>query len=137
MTSIDDLARAIQDRHDIDTLAAALESVAVMVDQIADDPDLWDADTRTLTPSGVEVVSQAIAESYMVGAVATSAQILLSDIDDTAAEIAKLEEGHAELVARRDELIRAALRTELPRADIANAARVKPARLYQIRDGRR
>lgn len=137
MTTINDLAHTIADRHDIDSLTAAREAVTVMVDQIADDADLWDADTHALTPAGVEVVSQAIAESYKVGAVATSAQNLLADIDDTAAGIASLEKQHAELVARRDELIRAALRTELPRADIAAAARVKPARLYQIRDGRR
>lgn len=37
----------------------------------------------------------------------------------------------------RDELVRAALRTDLRRADIAAAAGVKEARLYQIRDGRR
>jgi hypothetical protein len=43
----------------------------------------------------------------------------------------------AEATARRDELVRAAMRTELPRAKIAEAARVKEARLYQIRDGRR
>lgn len=137
MTTIDDLARTIQHRHDLDTIAAAHASVTVMVDQIADDPDLWDADANVLTAEGVKVVSEAIAESYKIGAVATSAQILLANLDDIATEIATLEDRHAELVTRRDELIRAALRTELPRADIAAAARVKPARLYQIRDGRR
>lgn len=40
---------------------------------------------------------------------------------------------------RRDELIREVMAVEpaLPRDDIARAARVKKARLYQIRDGRR
>ncbi|WP_431977604.1 hypothetical protein [Micromonospora haikouensis] len=137
MTTIDDLARTIQHRHDLDTIDAARESVTATIDQIADDPDLWDADAAVLTPEGVKLVSEAIAESYKVGAVATGAQILLADIDDIATEIAKLEDRHTELVTRRDELVRAALRTELPRADIAAAARVKPARLYQIRDGRR
>lgn len=129
-TSIDDLAREIADRHGIDTHAAAVETVTVHVDQISDDADLWDTTTRTLTPAGVELVKGAVAESYSIGAVATRAAQMLADLEETATEIGRL-------TVRRDELVRAALRTELRRDDIAAAARVTPARLYQIRDGRR
>jgi len=68
---------------------------------------------------------------------ATTTRTLIEDIADEAAAIAAAEKIVAERVVRRDELIRAALRTELPRAAIASAAGVKEARLYQIRDGRR
>lgn len=137
MTTIDDLAQKIRDAHGIDTLTAARDVVTVHVDQIADDPELWDTDAQTLTPAGVEVITRAVAESYSVGAVATAAANLLVQIEETAAAIAVTEKHREEQVAARDELIRAALRTELRRADIAAAAGVKEARLYQIRDGRR
>lgn len=137
MTSIDTLAQAIRDTHGIDTLDAARDVVKVLVDQIADDPELWDADTDTLTEAGVELVSGVIAESYKQGYHASGAQRLIDDIADEAAAIEAAEQAIKERTVRRDELIRAALHTELRRADIAAAAGVKEARLYQIRDGRR
>lgn len=129
---------SIADQHGIDSIDAARKSVTALVDQISDDPDLWDATTDTLTPAGVEVVTRAVADSYSVGAVATAAANLLVQIEDAAAAIADTEKRLAEQVAHRDELIRQALKTELRRADIAAAAGLKgEARLYQIRDGRR
>lgn len=62
---------------------------------------------------------------------------LLPAIAAEEAAAARLRQHADEHTERRDELIRAALRTELPRADIATAAGVKEARLYQIRDRRR
>lgn len=137
MTSIDTLARTIADTHGIDTLAAARDAVTALVDQIADDPDLWNAETDELTDAGVELVSDAIAESYNTGSVATAAQHLLTKISIEAAALSDLEGASAERTMVRAELIRAALRTELRRKDIAAAARITPARMYQIRDGRR
>jgi hypothetical protein len=136
-TTIDELARTIANTHGIDTFAAARDVVAVHVDQIADDPDLWDAEACTLTPSGAELVAGVVAESYAIGANATDAQLLLNQIEDAAAAISQAERVVADKTAERDNLIRAALGTELRRADIAAAAGVKEARLYQIRDGRR
>ncbi len=137
MTTIDDLAHTIRTTHDIDTLDAARDVVRVHVDQIADDPDLWNTEAQTLTPDGVELVTAAVAESYAQGLHATSAQRLLDDLASAAKVVAVAEAALAVRIADRDELIRAALRTELPRAAIASAAGVKEARLYQIRDGRR
>ncbi len=62
---------------------------------------------------------------------------MLNDLADAAKAVEAHEARLAERIAGRDNLIRAALRTELPRAAIAAAAGVKEARLYQIRDGRR
>lgn len=129
-TTIDDLAQVVAEEHGIDTFTAAVDVVTAHVDQISDDADLWDTVTSTLTPDGVEVVTRVVAESYSIGAVATRAAQILVDLEDTVTEIGKLTD-------RRDELIRAALKTELRRADIAAAAGVREARLYQIRDGRR
>jgi hypothetical protein len=136
-TTIDTLTQTVRDTHGIDALDAARQVVTVHVDQISDDPGLWDANTSTLTDAGVELVTGAIAESYAQGYHATAAQQLLDDIADEAAAIEAATRVVAEATARRDEIIRAALRTELPRAAIARAADLKEARLYQIRDGRR
>src|SRR5688572_29054622 len=137
MTTIEALAQTIRTRHDLDTLDAARQVVTVYVDQISLDADLWNADAAELTDEGVEVVSRAVAESYAQQIHGTVAHRLLEEIGDEVAAIAAAEQTIAERTARRDELVRAALRTELPRAAIAEAAGVKPARLYQIRDGRR
>lgn len=137
-TSIDDLARQIADQHGIDTHTAAVDVVTVHVDQIRDDADLWDDTTDTLTPAGVDLVTGAISQSYSVGAVATAAAILLTQIEDAAAAIRATEHQLTEQTATRDDLIRKALKTTLRRADIAAAAGFRgPERLYQIRDGRR
>jgi hypothetical protein len=134
-TTIAELAGTIAERHGIDSLDAARGVVQFHADQIADDPNL--SEDGGLTPAGVDLVTAAIAESYANGYFAPSAQQFIEDIAAEAAAIAEAEQIAAEHTARRDELIRAALRTELPRAEIAAAAGVKEARLYQIRDGRR
>lgn len=137
MTRIEDLAQNIAETHGIDSHDAAVDVVRVHVDQIADDPDLWDAEQNQLTESGADVITEAIAAAYERNLNGTVAQRLLDDIAEAAAAIEALETKVAEYTADRDELIRAALKTELRRADIAAAAGVKEARLYQIRDGRR
>lgn len=137
MVSIEDLARQVSETHGIDTHAAAVAVVSIHVDAIADDPDLWDADTAQPTDDGAVMIREAIAESYRIGAIATTAQHLLAQIEAKTAEIAAAEQRVKDLTGERDDLIRAALRTELRRDDIATAANLKPARLYQIRDRRR
>ena len=134
-TCIDDFATFIAERHGIDSHDAAVEMVTALVDE--DDEELWDSITSTLTPAGVEVVTRAVDESYSVGAVATRSAQILVDLEEVSADIDKLTERLNERIADRDKLVRKALGTELRRDDIATAARVKPARLYQIRDGRR
>lgn len=61
-------------------------------------------------------------------------------LDEIAYNTEQIEQLKAALQSHMDargDLIRAALDAGLRRADIAAAARVKEARLYQIRDGRR
>ncbi len=141
MTTIDALAEMIRAEFFIEELEAARRVAGVLVDQIADDPDLWDADTDTLTRDGVELVMDAAEQSFRQGQWSTAALQLLDQLEDTAAAIkaAKLEAKRVidEQIERRDRLVQAALRTELPRARIAEAAGVTESRLYQIRDGRR
>lgn len=137
MTTVDDLAETIRDSHDIDTLDAAREVVTVFVVQISDDPDLWDAAAERLTDGGVEVVAGAIAQSYAQGEHGTAAQRLIEDIEEKVTAIEAAKKQVADLIADRDKLIRAALRTELPRGEIAAAADVKLARLHQINHGTR
>jgi hypothetical protein len=62
-----------------------------------------------------------------------TADQLLAELAATTAERVRLDE-------RRDELVRALMRmdaADAPRERIAEAAGLKVARLYQIRDGRR
>lgn len=132
MVSIEDLARQIAEKHNIDTHAAAVAVVAAHIDAIADDPDLWTGEE--LTDAGAKVVAGAVSESYRLGLVATKASMLLEELGDVAREIRDAEERARMLVARRDGLIRTALATELRRGDIAQAAGLNPSRLYQIRD---
>lgn len=61
----------------------------------------------------------------------------LDDIGTAAAVVRRAQDRLDQAVATRDELIRVALDTPARREDIAHAAGVKEARLYQIRDGRR
>lgn len=129
-TTIPDLARTIQDIHGIDSHGAALSIVGVYVDQIADDPELFDPATRRLTEEGIQVVTAAVEAANERDLYSGHATALLAAISDTATAI-------TEKVAERDSLIRAAMKTELPRAKIAAAADLTEARLYQIRDRRR
>ncbi len=130
MTTLGDLARTIQKTHGIDSHGAALSIVEVYVGQIADDPDLWNPDTLQLTDEGEQVVTAAVLAANEQDLYSTHNAALLEAIATTAKEI--LERTH-----ERDSLIRAAMKTELPRAKIAAAADLTEARLYQIRDGRR
>lgn len=133
MTTIDEIARTIAEQHGIESISAVRDGVTALVDQISDDADLWDAEANALTPDGVIVITEA----YDPQLVSTRAGQLLVDIETEARAIVAAEQVIAERTAERDRLIRAAMQTELPRADIAAAAGVKEARLYQIRDGRR
>ena len=136
MTAIAHLAHNVADRHDI-SHAAAVDAIRAHVDQVADDPDLWDADTGELTTAGVALVTEAIAETYAGGHIATAASLLLERIADITADITSAMTRLTELTAERDELVRAALGTEARRTDIAAASGLTVGRLYQIRDGRR
>lgn len=137
LTTIYELATPIAEQHGIDSYMAAVDAIQVMVEQIADDADLWNRDKEALTPAGVRVVTESIAQSYEKGLHGTRAALLLEQIEDKAAKIRSMEAVLADLVGDRDNLIRQALKTELRRSDIAGAAGLKEARLYQIRDGRR
>jgi hypothetical protein len=55
---------------------------------------------------------------------------ILAELERVAAERKRLDD-------RRDELVRDAMRTDLPRADIAAAAGLTLGRLYQIQKGGR
>lgn len=129
MTTIADLARSIQDQYGIDSHGAALAVVGVYVDQIADDPDLWDAARNQLTADGEDVVRSAVEASHrqqLYGTVASQALEALAEKAVAARE----------MTAERDSLIRFLMTTEIPRKKIAEAGLVSEPRLYQIRDGR-
>jgi hypothetical protein len=136
MPTIPEIANQIATTHGVDR-HAAIDVVRTYVDQIADDPDLWNADAEELTAAGTELVVGAIDESHRQGLFSTDASILLQQIEIAEQERANLKQQAREALIRRDELVRRAFATELPRDLIATAAGINKARIYQIRDGRR
>jgi hypothetical protein len=136
MTTINDLAQTIAAKYDIPA-DAARDLVEVYVNQISDDADLWDADSEALTGEGVEVVETAISEGYARKQWSTVEASMLAELDDVTAELAAMTSKHDTLTERRGQLVRSLMATSVARSEIAAAARVKEARLYQIRDKRR
>ncbi len=129
MTTIADLAHSIQQQHGIDSHGAALAIINVYVDQISDDPDLWDDARHELTPDGERVIRGAVE--------AAEAQELYGTVATQALEaLAEKAAAARETTAERDSLIRFLMTTEIPRKKIAEAGLVSEPRLYQIRDGR-
>lgn len=136
MTTIDDLTPTIAAKYEIPT-DSARDLVETYVNQISDDVDLGDADTEALTADGIEVVSEAISEGYARKQWSTTEAIMLAELDDVTAELATIAAKQETLAERRGQLVRSLMATSVARSEIAAAARVKEARLYQIRDGRR
>lgn len=132
MKTVAELAQDVANAYDIDT-ETAQQVVQVHVDQISDDPDLWNAADQTLTNNGAQVVSRAIQHSTDHQLWGTQATAMLDEL----AEVTNRLSQHDELIADRDRLIRNLMGTEVPREHIASVAGLKVARLYQIRDGRR
>lgn len=133
MTTIDDLTQATAAKYDIPT-DAARDVVTTYVNQISDDPDLWNADDETLTTDGVDIVTTAIETAYEHDLNSSAEDLMLAELEDIIAKRAKLT---AELDERRDELVRSLMKTSVARKRIAAAADLSEPRLYQIRDGRR
>ena len=136
MPTIPEVANQIATTHMVDH-HAVLDVVRVYVDQITDDPDLYDPGTEELTAAGATLIVEAVDESYRQGLFSTDAGLLLEQIESAEQERANLKQQTREALMRRDELVRRAFHTELPRDRIAVAAGVNKARLYQIRNGRR
>jgi hypothetical protein len=133
MTAIDGLASRVAQQREID-FTAARDVVSTYAGQISDDPDLWSADSETLSDDGVEVVLTAIATAYEHDLNSTGEGHMLDELEDITRRRAELV---AELDDRRDQLVRTLMGTSVARKRIAEAAGLKEARLYQIRDGRR
>lgn len=133
MSTIDGLASRVAQEREID-FAAARDVVTTYAGQISDDPDLWSVDAETLTPDGVEVVLTAIATAYEHDLNSTTETLMLDELEDIRRRRGELV---TELDERRDELVRTLMGTSVARKRIADAAGLKEARLYQIRDGRR
>lgn len=118
--TVSGLAEDMASAHGMDD-SAAEEAVRTAVDQIADDPDLWDADRELIIGQGVQIVSDQIAQH----AKSTAETSMLEELASVPAQIAELE-------TRRDELVRSLMGTSVPRAQIAEARGTTVARLYQI-----
>ena len=67
----------------------------------------------------------------------TAEDRVLANLADTAAELQRAADLVEKLTAQRDQMVRTLMFTAVSRKTIAEAAGLKEARLYQIRDGRR
>lgn len=128
---LDTLAGILARNLDIDQ-RSALALVRDYTRQLADDPDMVDATGRRLTPAGTNAVARAAYDTYRVDAVHATTSTLLTQIERTRDEAFAALELHRAHLWRRDQLIRAAMRTAADRADIAAAAGITTKRLYQI-----
>jgi len=115
--------------RDAGARAARRHAAAVLADLESDHPQ-WRATSLAMWEEVEEVMDQ-------MSPISAGDLRLLRDLEAAAEAVRAAEQTLAERVARRDDLIRAALRTEFARSAIASAAGVGEKRLYQIRDRRR
>lgn len=132
-----DLATRLATQYGIDPAAAAT-AVDTYAGQISDDPDLYDG--GVLTEAGADIIARQFAADYDTAAPGTVTRAhaeLRDQITETARRIDDLTARRDETISERDGLIRQAIAAGVRVDDIAADARLKPARIYQIRDGRR
>lgn len=121
MTTIHELATALDED---------LENVEVLVGQLYDAPDLWDPETETLSPAGVEVVTDALRDSTRSEA---------ADAEIAVTEAVRALDDHAEqlgaLVEARNATIVEARRVGVPYARLQEMTGLSRSQLDTIRRG--
>jgi len=131
MITLDELAGRFSTLYDID-LAAAREAVAVHTDRMIDNPALYrfvEGDDEKLTDKGAALLRQQMSDIYGSGK---------PDVDDARGEVRAAVGRIEEYQGQRDAAVRFALKVDgVTAKDLAKDAKVSPARIYQIRDGRR
>lgn len=137
MTDITELAQTAAGRFGIDEEAAidiARTYLRQGAEAVGDDPELIDEDD--LTDGQIDTVLTAI-EAEMGNAHAADEQDL-AELGDLRDRIALLEEQVVRISEERDRIVRRLLANAVvPVKDVAEAAGLTRARIYQIRDGRR
>ena len=137
MTDINELAQRAAERFGIDGEAVvdiARTYLKQGAEAVGDDPRLIDEDD--LTDEQIDTVMTAI-EAEMGNAHAADEQDL-AELGDLRDRIALLEEELARIAEERDRIVRRLLANAVvPVKDVAEAAGLTRARIYQIRDGRR
>jgi len=114
-------------------LGVAPAAVSAVVDQLADDPALWDERTSTLTTAGMELVTGEFRESNAREDTAS----VLADISEVADRIRSIEDDGRDARDERDALIQWALSQGVPYAAIGDAAGLSRSALDTIRRGER
>lgn len=140
MISIDALAAELATKYDIDRTAART-AVETYAGQLNDDDTLYDETSGELTKAGAELVRDQFAADYAgqpaPGSVGATHLELREEIKKSVALANDLAQRRDGEIARRDDLVRAAIKGGVRVEDIAQDVGLKRARIYQIRDGRR
>lgn len=140
MSSIDALAAELATKHDIDR-AAAKAAIETYAGQLSDDATLYDETSGDLTDAGADLVRDQFAADYdgqpTPGNVGANHVELRDEIKASMQRANELAQERDDEIARRDDLIRAAIKGGVRVEDIAQDVGLKRARIYQIRDGRR
>jgi hypothetical protein len=102
------------------------EALRTLVDQIADDSDLYNDETFEITDAGMEVIRTALAASQPHG------DDLLADVEGFAAEYADAQQKADDAMQKRDAAVRAAVAYGHNRTKVAQMAGISRERLYQI-----
>ena len=109
-----------------DNLGVTEETIVTLIDQIADDPELWDSENQQITEAGMEILREQLSTSEPIG------EDLLAEVERTAhiAAIAKAVADEARKA--RDVAVRAAVAYGHKRTEVAERAGFRRERLYQI-----
>lgn len=108
--------------------SAVHAGLVAIVDQIIDDPDLWDEDSKTLSAAGAELTCAEFRKGFLGGAEQEAIDLL----GTIAAQMERMERDGDALAQSRDDLIRYLMGTATPRTIIAEAAGLTLSRMYQI-----
>lgn len=109
-----------------DNLDVTEETIVTLIDQIADDPELWDSENQQITEAGMEILREQLSTSEPIG------EDLLAEVERTA-RISNVADAVASAAMEaRNVAMRAAVAYGHKRTEIANRAGVRRERLYQI-----
>lgn len=121
MPTIDQLA---------DLLDTTPDSIRGYVDQISDDPDLWDPDTETITDDGASIIAGQVRSG-------SGQRDHDSDLTDVIARIDQLSHDTRDALDERDTLIRRMLADGVPYARLGEITGLSRSGLDTIRRGER
>lgn len=130
--TIDEYAQGVAENWDI-PVDVAREHITACVEQIADDPDLWDAENEKIRRDGEYIIARKLQDVFM----SREADAAMAEVRSATAKVESLTSELDNAKQYRDAKIRTAIQRGKSVADLTQATGLSRERVYQIRDGRR